>query len=86
MIVAVIMVSGWKCVCRVSVSPLNLVCALVLWRPGLRLLIGKFYQFFMELPVCDTIMAGYYSLTFLFHIVNLVIMPRHQHLLNPKSD
>ena len=45
----------------------SLVCALILWRSGLGLLMGKFRQFFItELSTRDTIMAGYYSLTFLF--------------------
>ena len=30
---------------------------------------GKFYQIFTELSARDTIMAGYYSLTFLFVIM-----------------
>ena len=51
----------------------NLVCVLLLRRSGLGLLLGKFRQSFTELSVHDTTMAGYYSLTFLFHIVNLVI-------------
>ena len=43
----------------------NLVCALILWRSGLGLLMGKFRQIFTELSARDTIMAGYYSWTFL---------------------
>ena len=31
----------------------NLVCALILWRPGLGLLMGKFRQFFTELSARD---------------------------------
>ena len=31
----------------------NLVCALILWRSGLGLLIGKFYQILMELSAID---------------------------------
>ena len=46
----------------------NLVCALILWRSGLGLLMGKFCQIFTELSARDTIMAGYYSLTFLLII------------------
>ena len=42
----------------------NLVCALILWRSGLGLLIGKFRQMFSEFSARDTIMLGYYSLTF----------------------
>ena len=42
----------------------NLVCAWILWRSGLGLLMDKFRQTFMELFACK-IMAGYYSLTFL---------------------
>ena len=49
------------------ISP-KLVCALILWRSGLGLLMDKFRQFFSELSARDTIMAGYYSLTFLFYI------------------
>ena len=41
-------------------------CALILWRSGFGLLMGKFHQCLTELSACDTIMAGYYSLTFLF--------------------
>ena len=44
----------------------NLVCALILWRSGLGLLMGKFHQIFTELSAHDRIMAEYYSLTFLF--------------------
>ena len=32
----------------------NLVCALILWRSGLGLLMGKFRQIFTELPARDT--------------------------------
>ena len=42
----------------------NLVCALILWRSGLGLLMGKFCQIFMEVSDSDTTMAGYYSLKF----------------------
>ena len=31
----------------------NLVCALIFWRAGLGLLIGKFHQFLTELSVRD---------------------------------
>ena len=31
----------------------NLACALILWRPGLGLLMGKFLQFLTELAACD---------------------------------
>ena len=51
----------------------NLVCALILWRSGLGLLMGKFRQIFTELSARDTIMAGYYSLTFLFAIVHKAV-------------
>ena len=46
----------------------NLVCALILilWRSGLGLLMGKFHQYLTELSARDTIMAGYFSLMFLF--------------------
>ena len=32
----------------------NLVCALILWRSGLRLFMGKFCQFLTELSAGDT--------------------------------
>ena len=46
----------------------NLVCALILCRSGLGLLMGKFRQCLTELSACDMIMimAGYYSLSFLY--------------------
>ena len=44
----------------------NLVCALILWRSGFRLLMGKFRQIFTEFSVHDTTVVGYYNLTFLF--------------------
>ena len=44
----------------------NLVCALILWRSGLGLLMEKFRQVFTELSACNTTMTRYYSLTFLF--------------------
>ena len=47
----------------------NLVCALILWRSGLGLLMGKFLQILIELSARDTIMAGYYSLTFFLKIL-----------------
>ena len=43
-----------------------MVQALILKRSGLGLLMGKFCQCLTELSVHNTIMAGYYSLTFLF--------------------
>ena len=45
----------------------NLVHALILRRSGVGLLMDKFRQCLTELSVRDTIMAGYYSLTFLFN-------------------
>ena len=36
----------------------NLVCVLILWRSGLGLLMGKFFQIFTELSARDTTMAG----------------------------
>ena len=48
----------------------NLVCALILWRSGLGLLMDKFCQIFTELSAHNTIMAGYYSLTFLFNNIS----------------
>ena len=49
----------------------NLVCALILWRSGLGLLMGKFCQLSAQ-------MAEYYSLTFLF-LDNLYIFVWPQH-------
>ena len=46
----------------------QVACALILWRSGFGLLMGKFRQIFTELSACGTIMAGYYSLTFLLVI------------------
>ena len=37
----------------IDLSP-NSVCALILWRSGLGLLMGKFHQFVTELSACDT--------------------------------
>ena len=42
----------------------NLVCALILWRSGLGLLMGKFHQCLTELSAHDTIMVWYYSFFF----------------------
>ena len=53
----------------------NLVCALILWRSGLGLLMGKFCQVLTELSAQ---MAEYYSLTFLF-LDNLYIFVWLQH-------
>ena len=44
----------------------NLVCALILWRSALGLLIGKFRQFFTAAH--GMIMAGYYCFTFYYWI------------------
>ena len=41
------------------------VCALILWRSGLGLLIGKFHQFLTHLSACHTILLDYYHSTFL---------------------
>ena len=41
------------CVNNNGFSP-NLVCAFILWRSGLGLLMGKFCQIFTELPAQDT--------------------------------
>ena len=54
-------------------SQLNLVHALILRRSGLGLLMGKFHQCLIELSARDTIMAGYYSLTFLLPIVYVTV-------------
>ena len=40
------------------------MCALILWRADLGLLIRKFRRFLTELSVHDTIMVGYYRFTF----------------------
>ena len=48
----------------------NLVCALILWRSGLGLLMGKFHQIFMEISPRHK-MAGYYSLKFLFNSLKI---------------
>ena len=37
----------------------NLVCALILWRSSLGLLIGKFRQFLTELSACDTFVFSF---------------------------
>ena len=47
----------------------NLICALILWRSGLGLLIGKFGQFLTELSAHNMIMAGYFRFSFLFLLV-----------------
>ena len=44
----------------------NLVCALILWRSGLGLLMGKFRQTLTEFSARNAIMAGYCRLTVLF--------------------
>ena len=46
----------------------NLICAFILWRSALGLLIGKFCQFLTELSARNLIMAGYYRFTFYFSI------------------
>ena len=45
----------------------NLICALILWRSGLGLLIGKFHQFLIICPQHDN--AGVHVL--LFQVFNL---------------
>ena len=42
-------------------------------RSGLGLLRGKFCQCLTDLSACKTIMAGYYSLTFLFLIFSALL-------------
>ena len=44
----------------------KLVCALIFWRSGLVLLMGKFHQFLTELSAYYTIMVGYYRFKFLY--------------------
>ena len=46
-----------------------LVCALILWRSGLGLLMDKFRQIFTKLSAHDTTIVGYNSLMFLFEFV-----------------
>ena len=46
----------------------NLICALILMRSGLGLLMGKFRQCLTELSARDKIMVGYYPFTFLFSL------------------
>ena len=41
------------------------VCALILKRSGLGLLMGKFNRFLTDLSVCNTIVARYYCFKFL---------------------
>ena len=54
----------------------NLVCVLILWRSGLGLLMGEFRQLFKVLSARDTIMAGYYILTFLFVVLSFIVCGR----------
>ena len=49
----------------------NLVCAMIVWRSGLGLLMAKFYQFLTVLTAGYLIVAGYYRFTFLFGIIFL---------------
>ena len=44
----------------------NLVCALILRRSGLKLLMGIYREFLTKLSARDTIMARCYRFTFLF--------------------
>ena len=44
----------------------NLEHALILRRSGLGMFMGKFCQFLTALSACDTLLVGYYHLTFLF--------------------
>ena len=60
------------CITRVNIngfSP-NLACALILCRSGLGLLMGKF-RYFLWLNFYDTIMTGYYILTFFPVLFNI---------------
>ena len=57
----------------VLITPLNvsgfspdLVCALILWRSGLVLQMGKFFQFLTELSANHEIVVGYYCFMHLF--------------------
>ena len=63
--VHLVFVSIWCCV-NINGFLLNLVCALMLCRSGLGLLMGKLRQLLTELSARDAIMAGYYSLMLLF--------------------
>ena len=49
----------------VSVIFTKLGCSLILWRPGLALLIGKLCQVLTELSAHHMIVAGYCHFTFL---------------------
>ena len=46
----------------------KLGCAVIFWKSGFGSLMGKFHQFLTELSAFNTIMAGYYHFTFLFHL------------------
>ena len=50
------------CVGRNERCPL--ICALIFWRSGLGLLMGKIHQSLTELSARDTIMTGYYHFAF----------------------
>ena len=50
-------------------SKSHLICALILWRFVLRLLMGKFSKFVLELSAHDMIMERYYR--FMFYYLNI---------------
>ena len=49
----------------INVFSPSFVYALILWRSGVVLLLGKFHHFLTELSSRHTIVAGYYRFTFL---------------------
>ena len=58
----------------------NLVCAFILWRSGLGLLLTRFCQFLTELSACHNIVAGYYCFTFLFIVFCGFFLQKFQNL------
>ena len=72
------MVSRWTSVSvRQSICPsfsrTSVSLSVFYFWMGLGLLMGKFHQILTELSACNTIMAGYYSLMFLFIFFFLVV-------------
>ena len=57
------------------------ICALILWRSGLGLLMGKFCQFVTELSAYDMIMVGYYCFTFLFYLFIFFFVEKYEKYL-----
>ena len=48
----------------------NLICALILWRSGLGLLMGKFRQLVTKLSARDMIMARYFIVSHFYYLYN----------------